>query len=203
MRKLLPNSETGAQSKEELQGNRLKALRRERKETQQDVADAVGVTIKTYRDWEKGGQRIGKTFDLNALAGHFDVSCDYLLAKSGFKTIDAKEVSEITGLSDEAIGILQKEKGVLYPLSAPLGEIISRLLHDYKNNRGKSVIASLDRYAHTTEGSHITINAHTGEIIPRGGLTGEDYLLSDIALKGVESAALKYRAEQLNQKEGK
>lgn len=57
---------------------RLRALRKERKETQQVIADILGVDRTTYAKYELG------TFEpniasLRLLSEHFDVSIDYLL----------------------------------------------------------------------------------------------------------------------------
>jgi len=196
-----PDEEAKPNGAKNIVGKRLLELRKSEGLTQKQIADELGVTTKTYRSWEKGGA-IRETLMLNALSKLFNISCDYLLVKTDYLTIEAKEVSEITGLSDPAVKILKEEKGMSYPLSAPLGEMISRLLLDYKANGGRSVIASLDRYARITWGSTVTINGHTGEPVPAGGLTGEDYYLSDIALKGVESAAVQYRMDQLKMKGG-
>ena len=190
------NNKTKLSGVKNITGKRLLVLRKEKGLTQKQVADELGVTTKTYRSWEKGGE-IRETSMLNALSKLYGVSCDYLLVKTDYRTIEAKEVSEITGLSDQAIRILKEEKGVHYPLSVPLGNMISQLLLDYEANRGKSVIAALNRYIRTTQGATVTINGHTGELVPAGSLNGEDYSLSDIALIVIESAVIRFHDDQL------
>ena len=60
---------------------RMRELRKERKETQRQVADAIGVTDRQYQRFETGKQKPG--FDsLLALADHFGVSLDYLAGRS-------------------------------------------------------------------------------------------------------------------------
>ena len=60
---------------------RMRELRKERKETQRQVADAIGVTDRQYQRFETGEQKPG--FDsLLALADHFGVSLDYLAGRS-------------------------------------------------------------------------------------------------------------------------
>ena len=60
---------------------RMRELRKERKETQRQVADAIGVTDRQYQRVETGKQKPG--FDsLLALADHFGVSLDYLAGRS-------------------------------------------------------------------------------------------------------------------------
>lgn len=60
---------------------RMRALRKERKETQVQVAQAIGITDRQYQRFEAGEQKPG--FDnLCALADHFGVSLDYLAGRS-------------------------------------------------------------------------------------------------------------------------
>ena len=60
---------------------RMRELRKERKETQRQVADAIGVTDRQYQRLESGEHR--PSLDtLIALADHFGVSLDYLAGRS-------------------------------------------------------------------------------------------------------------------------
>ena len=60
---------------------RMRELRKERKETQAQVALATGMTDRQYQRFEAGKQKPG--FDnLCALADHFGVSLDYLSGRS-------------------------------------------------------------------------------------------------------------------------
>lgn len=60
---------------------KLRFLRKERGETQVQVAKAVGITDRQYQRFETGKQKPG--FDnLCALADHFDISLDYLAGRS-------------------------------------------------------------------------------------------------------------------------
>ncbi len=71
------------------------------------------------------------------------------------KQHNVKEVSEITGLSDEAIYILKGCKRVerLPWLSEPLGAAVSRLILDYYKTGESSVLSALDRYLKATDGA--------------------------------------------------
>jgi len=60
---------------------RMRELRRERKETQLQVAQAVGITDRRYQRFETGKQKPGFE-NLCALADHFSVSLDYLAGRS-------------------------------------------------------------------------------------------------------------------------
>ena len=62
--------------------DRLRALRKERKETQGQIAEAICITVRQYQRFEAGEQKPG--FDnLCALADHFEVSLDYLAGRTG------------------------------------------------------------------------------------------------------------------------
>lgn len=60
---------------------RLKALRRERKQTQKDMAALLGCTVSNYQKMEYGQVNIPIT-TLMALADYFGVTTDYLLGRS-------------------------------------------------------------------------------------------------------------------------
>lgn len=64
-------------------GARTYNLRRsaENNETQQGLADAIGVSRELVKAWERGSRKI-QIDDLVKLAKHFDVSTDYLLGLS-------------------------------------------------------------------------------------------------------------------------
>ncbi|HEL2050699.1 TPA: helix-turn-helix domain-containing protein [Streptococcus suis] len=61
--------------------NRLKELRKEKKLTQQEVADIAKVSKRTYIYWENGESQI-KPDKAQALADHFGVNTAYLLGYS-------------------------------------------------------------------------------------------------------------------------
>lgn len=93
--------------------NRLKMLRNEKNMRQEDVANAIGVTIKTYRTWEKDVDKMKsgiKSNNLIALAKLYTVSTDYLLGLSDCKSVDNHYISEKTGLDDEGIKALEMIK---------------------------------------------------------------------------------------------
>ena len=58
--------------------NRLKELRKQKKLTQQELADIVGVTKRTYIYWEQGERQIKREKAIQ-LAKFFNVSLGYLL----------------------------------------------------------------------------------------------------------------------------
>lgn len=62
-------------------GNRLLALRKEAGISQEQIAEALGMKICTYRSIEKG-RTLGRIDTLAMLAEYFNVSLDYLVNRS-------------------------------------------------------------------------------------------------------------------------
>ena len=60
---------------------RLKELRKERKETQVQVAEAIGITPRQYQGLE-AGTSAPNFYNLCALADHFGVTLDYLAGRT-------------------------------------------------------------------------------------------------------------------------
>lgn len=60
---------------------RMRELRKEKKETQLQVASAVGITDRQYQRFEAGKQKPGFE-NLCALADHFGVTLDYLAGRT-------------------------------------------------------------------------------------------------------------------------
>lgn len=71
--------------------NRLKELRQSKKKTQQELADMVGVTKRTYIYWEQGERQI-KPEKSQMLADYFKVSVGYLLGYSNDPKIYDDEI---------------------------------------------------------------------------------------------------------------
>lgn len=68
---------------------RLKLLRLERKKTQQDLADVLGVRRSTYGEYERG--KITPPYDkIERLATYYSVSVDWLVGNTNFKTHEEK-----------------------------------------------------------------------------------------------------------------
>ena len=60
---------------------KLRELRKEKNETQAQVADSVGMTMRQYQRYEAGVQKPGLDY-LCALADHFEVTLDYLACRT-------------------------------------------------------------------------------------------------------------------------
>lgn len=81
--------------------NRLKELRQEKKLTQQELANEIGVTKRTYIYWEKGERQI-KPEKAQQLADFFGVGVGYLL---GY--IDEEQEKQITKTKKAVIKEIQ------------------------------------------------------------------------------------------------
>ena len=73
--------------------NRLKELRQEKNLTQQELANEIGVTKRTYIYWEKGERQI-KTDKAKQLADFFGVPVGYLLGYSSIPPLLENQLSE-------------------------------------------------------------------------------------------------------------
>lgn len=89
-------------------GQRISALREERGETQQELADAIGITRQSLSRYEIAARTINVDV-LGELAKHFNVSSDYLLGLSDVRSTeqDIKIACEVTGLSENVVHELQ------------------------------------------------------------------------------------------------
>lgn len=94
---------------------RLKELRERKKITQAQAAKEIGVTVKTYREWEIGKYAKDSSThyypsidagNLLALSELYGVSVDYLLRRSDFISPENDFIGNYTGLSDTAIAAL-------------------------------------------------------------------------------------------------
>lgn len=61
--------------------DRIQSLKINRKLLQKEIAEAVGISVRTYQRYETG-ERTPDTDTLIKLADYFDVSTDYLLGRS-------------------------------------------------------------------------------------------------------------------------
>lgn len=80
--------------------NRLKELRKEKKLTQQELADTFQVSKRTVQYWENGESQI-KPDKAQALAKHFGVSVGYLLGYS--ENFFAEETKKLDKLLNQVL----------------------------------------------------------------------------------------------------
>ena len=82
--------------------NRLKELRKEKKLTQQEVAEKIGVHYRTLQNWESGKNQI-KPDKTQVFADYFGVSTSYLLGY-GYKKRETKSVEKLENVYVEFLG---------------------------------------------------------------------------------------------------
>lgn len=82
-------------------GDKLKSLRTEKKLTQKQVADQIGLAISAVSSYESGSRY--PSYDVLVRLAHiFHVSTDYLLGMTDKRNID------FTGLGDEEIELISQ-----------------------------------------------------------------------------------------------
>ena len=82
-------------------GNKLKSLRLEKKLTQKQIADSIGLAISAVSSYESGS-RFPSYDVLVKLARIFHVSTDYLLGMTDKRNLD------VTGLYDDEIELVSQ-----------------------------------------------------------------------------------------------
>lgn len=97
MSKYLPNQSN--------KKSNLALLRKEKQLTQAQLSDKLGLTAKTYRDYELGKQ-LPKTDMLITMADYFNVSTDFILGRSNCRGVDNDYIHNKLGLDDNAINQL-------------------------------------------------------------------------------------------------
>lgn len=87
---------------------RIVSLREEKGETQQELANAIGITRQSLSRYEIAARTVSVEV-LGALAQHFGVSADYLLGLSDVRSVeqDMQTACEVTGLTEKAIENIQ------------------------------------------------------------------------------------------------
>ena len=84
-------------------GNRLTALRKDTGKSQSDIAEILGVKIRSYAGYERA-EHLPPTKVLLGLSGLYGVSIDYLLCLTDYRTgMDGEHFAKLTGLRDDAI----------------------------------------------------------------------------------------------------
>ena len=84
-------------------GNRLTALRKDTGKSQSDIAEILGVKIRSYAGYERA-EHLPPTKVLLGLAGLYGVSIDYLLCLTDYRTgMDGEHFAKLTGLRDDGL----------------------------------------------------------------------------------------------------
>lgn len=87
-------------------GNKLSDLMTEKNITGKQLASEINITEGTISKILTGQNNNPKSDTIIALAKYFDVSTDYLLGMSNYKTHKNANIGEITGLTDENVDFL-------------------------------------------------------------------------------------------------
>lgn len=91
-------------------GERLKTLRLERRMTQKQIADRLGVAISAVSSYE-ADQRYPSYDSLVKLADIYYVSTDYLIGRTASRNIDVEGLEEEDlALISQLISVLRKRK---------------------------------------------------------------------------------------------
>ena len=85
---------------------RLKAMRKERKETQEDIARLLKVQRTTVGEYERGNIRPPMD-KMKVLADHFEVSVDYLMGNTNFQTAEGRNEESPNDVSKAMKKILE------------------------------------------------------------------------------------------------
>ena len=96
-----------SQNTQDIFSVRLVNIRKKKNETQQQLADSIGVSRSTIASYENG-LSIPDIEVLAMIANHFNVSTDYLLGLQDNTTHDLDFICKEIGLSELSIKILQE-----------------------------------------------------------------------------------------------
>lgn len=118
-------------------GKRIRVLRENLGLTQLDLAKKLNVKRQTVAQWENG-ERDLKTGYIISLAKFFNVTADYLLGLSEYKTSMNTNIGEQIGLSDRNIESLKAfnkipntYKGATFTYTDIINELIDKILRNF------------------------------------------------------------------------
>lgn len=122
----------------------LKRARRAFGYTQETLADALGVSSETIRNWEQPARKIMPSMEtFLKLCDFFDCDPDYLLNVTDCKKHDVQDVVDYTHLSERAVNALHSN------VNASSAELISNLIDDsYYSDGNVREMEGLLRHIH-------------------------------------------------------
>lgn len=155
----------------------LERLRKNAKMTQQQVADKLGCTAKTYANYERltTDPKYQKPYveHLCALADMFEVSCDYILGRSKYSTDNNAYINKLTGLSDNSIKNIYKLKRQLGMIQK--GFLLDNLLGYISFDNLLNLLTHLQDFIDAGDNMIPMYENENGDLIPFGYKTGEKY----------------------------
>lgn len=115
---------------------RLTSLRKEKKKTQQEMADFLGITRPAYTAYERGNRQPDYEI-LQKLADFFEVSTDYLLGRTDNNEINNKVTvaGQEISLSPEELKVfeeLKKHPVMFHDLASDPEKKVKELIKLYK-----------------------------------------------------------------------
>ena len=114
--------------------NRIKELRKQKKVTQEEVAEAIGVTRRGFQKWENGESQI-KPDKAQQLADYFGVSVGYLLGYSEYRELEkALDKTIFSNYPDVETFLTQEIKELIGERTKDFYEYIDKQFYEsYKN----------------------------------------------------------------------
>jgi len=109
---------------------RLKAMRKDRKETQEDIAKLLKIQRTTVGEYERGNIRPPMD-KMKVLADHFDVSVDYLMGNTNFQTPEERNEeapNDVSRAMKKILEDLQKHQRAMTFDGEPLDDESRELL---------------------------------------------------------------------------
>ena len=182
-------------SDQERTAKRLEGLRLEKHWSKEDVANQIGVTRKTYHEWESGKTIIEKNTGKNlfyypsitsdnlfALSDLYNVSIDYLLGRSDFRSPEREYIGMQTGLSDSAIAALEilhfpAHKGEIDSLQTgrydiiALNIILENFYNNYKNSNPQFAFSAENETILNCVGKYIDSGSASTSLIQQNNNT--------------------------------
>lgn len=177
---------------------RLRELREEKKVSQTELAERVGVTRQTISKYELGLSTALEWEHLAKIAKYFSVSTDYLVGISREKTasVDVIGAAKTTGLSEHSIETLKYCRDIVSDESIPSVEafiastfslkFIDLLLRDERTFEDIVVLFSeMGRYSNLQEKSSLNELFWNGaNYTPQQFRDTDDYIRDDLAAEG-------------------
>lgn len=141
--------------------------------TYKALGEAVGVRQQTISQYASGQTQPTADVALR-IAQYFGVSLDYLLTGV---SADKQDIHERTGLSDEAIDLLERAKGIYtFDGTVTVGQMIDRLLSD------KDFYGFFDDLLFKTSLTKATMNMTEEQRKALSGMNLEGYYLWDLQM---------------------
>lgn len=138
-------------------GTRInKLMEAQGKQTQQQLADAIGVSRELVKAWIRGSRRI-QIDDLVKLAKHFNVSTDYLLGLSTAQKINStlRFIEECIGLSTRSISTIANANGRIFSIMNTIKKDDFDHFFDDSNYLDQDAAESLDHLVSYGDGKFL------------------------------------------------